>query len=57
MALYLGGEKVTLILDNAKCQLNLYSEKPITNGIILLSADGYMLKDLNGLYVTAKEDE
>ena len=57
MALYLGSEKVKLIFDNTKYQLNLYSEKLITNGIILLSSDGYMLKDLDGLYLTAKEDE
>ena len=57
MALYLGSEKVKINLDGILYNLNLYSEKPITNGIMLLSSDGYILKDLNGLYLTVKEDE
>lgn len=57
MALYLGSEKVKIILNNVVYNLNLYSEKPIYNGILLLSSDGYVLKDINELYLTAKEDE
>lgn len=57
MALYLGRDKVRINLDNIVYKLNLYSEKPFTNGIILLSSDSYILKDLNELYLTAKEDE
>lgn len=30
---------------------------PITNGIRLLSSEGYILTDSNGLYLTAKEDK
>ena len=58
MALYLGSsEKLKITLNNAAYYLNLFSETPITNGIRLLSADGYILKDSNGLYLTSKESE
>ena len=57
MALYLGNNKIKINLDNILYKLNLYSETLITNGIILLSSDNYMLKDLNGLYITAKKED
>lgn len=58
MALYLGSsEKLKINVNNIAYYLNLFSEKPITNGIRLLSSDGYILKDSNGLYLTFKEDK
>ena len=57
MALYLGSNKVKINLNGVVCCLNLFSEKPITNGIRLLSYDGYTFKDSNGLYLTTKENE
>lgn len=58
MALYLGGSKrQKVILDENTYCLNLYSTTPITNGIRLLSSEGYILKDSNGLYLTFKEEE
>ena len=57
MALYIGGEKVKINLDGVAYYLNLYSVIPITNGIRLLSSDGYILKDDSGLYITTKEEE
>lgn len=57
MALYLGRDKVKLNLDNVIYNLNLFSEIPITNGVRLLSFENYILKDSNGLYITAKEDK
>lgn len=58
MALYLGGsEKLKVSLNNILYSLNLFSETPITNNTRLLSSEGYILKDVNGLYLTAKEDE
>jgi hypothetical protein len=57
MALYLGGEKVKLNLDGVTYYLNVFSETTIINGIRLLSSDGYVLTDSNGLYLTTKEDE
>ena len=58
MALFLGSNKVKINLDGTKYYLNLYSSSPITNGVRMLSKDGYLLKDSNGLYLTTiKEDK
>lgn len=57
MALYLGSDKVKINLDDNTYCLNLYSISPITNGIRLLSKDFNVLKDLNNLYITSKEEE
>ena len=58
MALYLGSsDKLKIILNGVIYYLNLYSTKPITNGIRLLSNDNYILKDSNGIYITVKESE
>lgn len=57
MALYLGSDKVKINLDGVTYCLNLYSTTLIINGICLLSLDNYLLKDVNGLYITAKESE
>ena len=45
MALYLGSEMVKINLNVTAYYLNLFSENSITNGIRLLSSDGYVLKD------------
>lgn len=57
MALYLGSDKVKINLNGIVHHLNLFSETLILNGTTLLSSDGYMLRDSNGLYLTAKENE
>ena len=57
MALYLGNEKVIINLGGAMYHLNLYSETPIVNGILIKSSDDYILKDSSGLYLTIKEDK
>jgi hypothetical protein len=57
MALYLGSKKLKITLDNIKYNLNIFSTTPIVNGVLLLSSDNYILKDSNGLYLTAKEDK
>lgn len=58
MALYLGSEKVKIKLGSSARIIELYSNIPITTGVILLSSDGYILRDSNGLYVTSlKESE
>lgn len=56
MALYLGTDKVKINLDGIVYNLNLYSATPITNGVMLLSSDNYILKDSNGLYLTTKKE-
>ena len=57
MALYLGSDKLKINLNGVAYNLNLYSTNPITNGVRLLSSEGYILKDSNGLYITTKEDK
>lgn len=55
MALYLGNSKVKINSNYLKYFLNIYSSTPITNGVILKSSDNYILKDCNGLYLTASD--
>lgn len=61
MALYLGSsDKLKVNLNGFLLHLNFLtsSSQPVTNGIRLLSSEGYILKDSNGLYLTTqKEDE
>lgn len=57
MGLYLGSSKVQIILDEEIRRLNFYTSTLITNGTLLISSDGYILLDSNGLYLTAKESE
>jgi hypothetical protein len=57
MALYIGAKKVRINLDGIAYYLNLFSKTPITNGVRLLSSEGYILKDSNGLYLTTKEEK
>lgn len=58
MALYLGGGKLKINLGNNIYRFNIFTEtsEPIINGIRLLSSDGYILKDINGIYLTALDD-
>lgn len=57
MPLYLGNEKVEINLDGNSCKLNLYSSTPIVDVVRMLSSDGYVLKDSNGLYIIPKDGE
>ena len=57
MALYLGRDKVKINLNGVAYCLNLFSTAPITNGVLLLSSDDYILQDFNGIYLTSKESE
>lgn len=57
MALYLGSTRVQITLDNVVYNVNSYSEKYITNSILLLSADDYTLQDLDSIYIVAEEGE
>lgn len=57
MALYLGSEKVNINLNSVLYSLNLYSPNPVMNGDMLLLSDNCVLKDLNGLYLTAKKED
>lgn len=58
MALYLGDSKnLKIMLGDIAYILNIFSEVPITNGKLLLSSEGYILMDRNGLYITTKDGE
>lgn len=57
MALAMGNDKVRIYLDGVLYRLNLYSATPIANGILLVTADDYIIKDVNGLFITAKEED
>lgn len=53
MALYLGNNKLKININNGRYQLIIPPSQPTVNGILLLSYDNYILKDSNGLYLTA----
>lgn len=57
MGLYLCGNKVKLNLNGSNHCLNLISEEPTLKSNLLLSSEGYALKDSKGLYLITKEDK
>ncbi len=57
MALYLGGNKVKIILDNIVYNMNIHSVLPtIDNEVLVASSDDYILQDVNGLYLAPKKE-
>lgn len=58
MALYVGkGQKVKIATSKGSCRVKYAYTKPNVNNTPLMSKDGYLLTDLNGLYLTPKEDK
>lgn len=59
MALYIGSsEKQKVFLNEVKYKFNIYTKGSIVNNVIrLLSSDNYILKDVNELYLIAKESD
>ena len=57
MALYLGSDKVKINYNGCVYNLNLSSTTPTLNNVLLLSSDGYVLTDINELYLIPKEDK
>lgn len=61
MALYLGsGKKFKIQSHNGgiyRTQINIPTSSPVVNENRLLSLEGYILTDIHGLYLTAKEVE
>ena len=57
MGLYLGKDKVKINLNGKAYNINLIANLFIPKGVKLLSSDGYILKDSNGLYLIPKESE
>ena len=57
MGFYLGSSgKRKLYWNNTVYRLNSYSKNLILNGVLLKSSDNYILKDKNGVYLTAKKE-
>lgn len=59
MCLYIGSSKRKIKLsDGVTYVIKLFTDSPIiAEKNRLLSSEGYILKDSNELYLTAKEDE
>lgn len=58
MALYLGNsEELKVYINGVKYKFNLYSNELIINSNVLLSSDDFILRDINGIYLTAKESD
>ena len=57
MAVFLGDKRVCVIIDGAKCDIEFYSENLIADGTLLITADDYILQDIEGTYITAKEGD
>ena len=58
MALYLGNsEELKVYINDVKYKFNLYSNELIINSNVLLSSDNFILRDVNGIYLTAKESD
>ena len=57
MGLYLGAEKLKLNCGGVPVVMNIASTGPMTNGIKLVSSEGHILKDLNGVYLTVEEGD
>lgn len=55
MALYLGRDRVGINLGGILYRLNLLSNTPIYDGVILLSSDNYILQDSTGLYLVPSD--
>lgn len=52
MAVYIGGKKRRPHIEGAAQKTNIYSPDPITNGIMLVTSDGYTLRDSSRSYLT-----
>lgn len=58
MSLYYGSNKILKVfLNNKSYDLIMQSVVTVDNENKLLSSDNYILTDLNGLYLTVKEDK
>ena len=54
MPLHIGESKeLSIYINGVKYKLNWHSKNLITNGDVLLSSDDFILRDKNGIYLTA----
>lgn len=57
MALYSGKDRLKIYLDGIAYHVRIVPETFIIYGVKLLSLDDYILRDVNGLYLTSEESE
>ena len=58
MALYLGNNKnLKIIIDGVLFSAKMGLPQQQISDMMLLSSDGYILKDFNNLYLTVKEEK
>lgn len=58
MALYLGDNKKLKVISNGVTYcFRILTTAPVIKGIKLLSSEGYVLRDKNGMYLTVKDGE
>lgn len=57
MIVHLGTSRVKIILDGKVYDLNMYSGGTITDGILAISSDDYILLESAGYTLTLKEGE
>ena len=57
MTLYLGEEKVKICLGGVTYRLNIPSNNKADNGVMLLSSDNHILKDIDGTLLLTKETD
>lgn len=55
MAVYLGSNKIEVNIDGIVYDVNFYAST--VNNAFLISSDDYMLVDIDGKYLIAREDE
>lgn len=56
MAVYLGGKQVSINMNGVCYRVEIYTTPTVLNYVALVTSDGHMLADVNGAYITVKED-
>lgn len=57
MILYLNDNKVQINIDGILYNINVSSDQTFIEGVVLLTSEGLILKDIRDLYLTAEEEE
>lgn len=55
MAIYIGGKKNKILANGVSHNVDIPTSVPISNGIMLLTSDGFMLRDRNNLRATSTD--
>lgn len=55
MSLFLGTEKVNVVINGKIFKVHIPTVQPGVGSIRLMSFDDYLLQDADGLYITVKE--